>query len=715
MDTSYQLCNLEVWGGLECTINRVGDNFRDQLQYAGHYNRIDDIDRIAQLGITALRYPVLWENHQPSFANEEINWEHTSRQLEQIRAHQITLIAGLLHHGSGPAFTSLDDIYFPEKLAKYASKVAHRFPWIEYYTPINEPLTTARFSGLYGFWFPHSKSDFSFANILLNQLKGIVLSMQAIRKINPNAKLVQTEDLSKVHSTSKLRYQANFENERRWLTYDILCGKLNSNHPLWDYFISLGISKRRLQFFLENPCLPDIAGFNYYITSERYLDEKINLYPEGASGGNGQHSYADIAAVRAIKPAGLKSLLREAWNRYQLPMALTEVHMNCTREEQMRWFKEAWDHCCALKKEGLPIKAVTAWSLLGAYDWNSLLTRQENHYETGVYDITKKILRPTAVAKLVSSLAKTGSYSHPVIDEKGWWHKSYPQSKFRGSNSKTAPILIAGSTGTLGTAFIKICERRSIPYHACSHHEMDVTKPENVQEVIDKIKPWAVINATGYVKVDDAESDKEKCFKINAEAPGNLATLCNKLGIQLMTFSSDLVFDGEKQSPYLELDSVKPLNIYGQSKANGELSVLKNYPSTLIIRTSAFFGPWDQYNFAFYILNSLKDNQNCTVVKDVMVSPTYVPDLVDNALDLLIDEEKGIWHLTNDGMLTWHDFAEAVALRGGYHIKNIIPCRQQEKLWKAKRPAYSVLQSNKGIKLPSLHHAIDRFFEEKIT
>jgi dTDP-4-dehydrorhamnose reductase len=244
---------------------------------------------------------------------------------------------------------------------------------------------------------------------------------------------------------------------------------------------------------------------------------------------------------------------------------------------------------------------------------------------------------------------------------------------------------------------------------------VDITVPAQIEKVINTCKPWSIINATGYVRVDDAESDKEKCFKINAEAPGNLATITRSHSIQLMTFSSDLVFDGEKQAPYMESDSVKPLNIYGQSKAKGEFLVKNNYPSSLIIRTSAFFGPWDKYNFAFYILNSLEKKQNCSVVKDVIVSPTYVPDLVNKALDLLIDEEKGIWHLSNDGILTWLTFAEEVASRAGYKIKNILSRSQEEMDWKAKRPTYSVLESDKGIKLPSLHNAIDRFFEEKIT
>lgn len=717
MDISYPSSNPEIWGGIECTINRIGDTFRNQLNYAGYYERTNDLDLIAQLGIQALRFPVLWEAHQNISESQEINWTQTSKDLGRLRYHNITPIVGLLHHGSGPKFTNLSNEHFPEAFAKYASKVAQQFPTLEYFTPVNEPLTTARFSGLYGFWFPHDRNELSFIKMLLNQLKATVLAMKEIRKINPNAKLVQTEDLTKTHSTPLLQYQADFENKRRWLSYDILCGQLNEQRFFWHYLTGqLGIKKEELQFFIDNPCPPDIAGFNYYVTSERFLDENFKKYPLNTHGGNGIHQYADVEAVRCIKPAGLKSLLTEAWERFHIPMALTEVHLNCTREEQLRWFKEAWHQSIELRKNGVEVKAITAWSMLGAFDWNSLLTREERSYESGVFHVTGKKLRPTAVAKMVSSLAHLGKYDHPVIHEKGWWQKSYPDCEISSFNSPVStPLIIFGSNGTLGTAFQKICDRRSIPFLAFSHEQLDITDSAEIVKIIDQYKPWAIVNAAGYVRVDDAEEEMDQCFQLNAEAPGKLATICNEHSIQLMIFSSDLVFDGKKESPYLEVDSVKPLNIYGKSKVKGEKLVLKNFKSSLIIRTSAFFSPWDEYNFASYILNSLKENQTCKVVKDIMVSPTYVPDLVNHALDLLIDEEKGIWHLTNNGMLTWYDFAEQLVDRAGFMKDQLCSCYQEEVEWKAKRPGFSVLESGKGIQLPSISNALERFFEEKIN
>ena len=187
MDVPKSFNSPEIWGGIECTINRIGDDFKDQLQYSGHYERPGDIKAIADLGIKTIRYPVLWEKHQP-YKNKEINWQWTDGQLSTIRALAMRPIVGLVHHGSGPAFTNLLDPEFPYLLASYAYEVANRYPWIKYYTPVNEPLTTARFSGLYGLWYPHHKTELSFYRMLLNQLKGTVLCMKAIRSVNPSAR-----------------------------------------------------------------------------------------------------------------------------------------------------------------------------------------------------------------------------------------------------------------------------------------------------------------------------------------------------------------------------------------------------------------------------------------------------------------------------------------------------------------------------------------------
>ena len=152
---------LDLWGGHECTVNRVGDRFLDQTVLSGHETRLTDLDLFAELGVKALRYPVLWERIAPDHPDER-DWRWTDERLSRLQALNITPIAGLVHHGSGPRYTHLLDPGFSGGLASHARAVAERYPWIEDWTPVNEPLTTARFSALYGHWYPHVRDEAAF-------------------------------------------------------------------------------------------------------------------------------------------------------------------------------------------------------------------------------------------------------------------------------------------------------------------------------------------------------------------------------------------------------------------------------------------------------------------------------------------------------------------------------------------------------------------------
>jgi dTDP-4-dehydrorhamnose reductase len=723
MKRTYLNPKIEIWGGIECTYNRVNNSYFDQLSYSGHYEREHDISLFANLGIRRMRYPVLWEKLQPE-KNTVIDWSNIEKKLNQLKELGIDPIAGLVHHGSGPRYSNILEDSFPESLADYAYKVAERFPWIEYYTPINEPLTTARFSGLYGIWHPHKKDDKSFIRILINECKGTVMAMQAIRKINPEAKLIQTEDLGKTYSTPMLKYQADFENQRRWLSFDLICGKVTPVHPMWQYLINAGADKEDLFYFIKHACPPDIIGFNHYLTSERYLDENIENYPVHTHGSNFQHQYADVEAVRTnhSEVLGLRGLLHEAWNYFKIPLAVTEVHLHCTREEQLRWFKCVWTTGNELKNEGVAIEAITAWAMLGSFGWNKLLTQENGEYESGVFDVRSGVPRPTILTQIIKSYAKGQPFNHPVLSNDGWWNTDkrilYPQGAQQILPVKipavSAPLIITGKTGTLGHAFFRACTTRGFTHELLSRDELNIENLEQIEQVIRAKRPWAIINTAGFVRVDDAEAESESCFRANTTGPENLAIICRKYNVRLLTFSSDLVFNGKKLQPYLESDDVSPLNIYGLSKAKAEQAVLEIDPTSLVIRTSAFFGPWDRYNFATNVLNSLQNRLPFNAIDDVFISPTYLPDLVNIALDLLLDSECGIWNLANDSELTWADFAREIALRGSYSPKLINPISLNKMEFKAMRPSYSVLKSERGKLLPPLDNAIDRYFSDQV-
>ena len=348
-----------------------------------------------------------------------------------------------------------------------------------------------------------------------------------------------------------------------------------------------------------------------------------------------------------------------------------------------------------------------------------MLTHPNGNYENGVFDIRSPEPRPTALKKLVNSLAAGTDYEHPLLQGKGWWEREsrhiYPHSINRSAFQPelTSPVIIVGATGTLGKAFSRICQQRNIFHIALTRAELNLINPVQIAEIIEKHKPWAIINAAGFVRVDDAEIQFEDCFLSNTEGPVRLARACQQYGVKLLTFSSDLVFDGEKKEAYTEDDPVNPLNVYGASKAIAEQEVLANDPNALVIRTSAFFSPWDNYNFVYHILDFLGKKEQVKVASDVFVSPTYVPDLVNASLDLLIDDEKGIWHLVNDGTVSWSDLAKEVAFRGKYNASLLQPLPIAELGYPAVRPNFSALTSRHGLILPSLDHALNRYFSER--
>lgn len=709
---------LELWGGIECTVNRVGNRWFDQLRWSGHDVRLEDLDQIAALGIRVLRYPVLWERLAPNRL-ADIDWQWSDQRLTRLRELGIRPIVGLLHHGSGPAYTSLLDPHFPEKLAYFAGAVAKRYPWVRDFTPVNEPLTTARFSGLYGHWYPHGRSDREYVRALLNQLRGVALAMTAIREAIPGARLIQTEDCGRTFGHGRTRRQAAHEEHRRWLTWDLLTGRVDDRHPLHRFLTDAGMTSEDEACFQTSAGRPDVLGLNYYVTSDRFLDDRLDLYPSATHGGNGFLRYADLEAVRA-RPEGIaghKTHLLDAWKRYRIPVAVTEVHLGCTRDEQLRWLADAWDGAHGARRAGADVRAVTAWALLGSYNWDSLVTRDRGSYEPGAFDVRGGTPRRTAVAGAISTLAAGEAPQHPALAGTPWWRRAdrliaAAASGLDSRPADAAPLLIVGATGTLGRAFQRVCDLRGLASHLTGRQELDVTDAAGIDAIVRRLRPWAVINAAGYVRVDAAEADQESCRRVNVAGAVNLAAACRRHGVPLVTFSSDLVFDGSKYQAYVEDDALAPLNVYGATKADAERHVMEVLPSALVIRTSAFFGPWDDHNFLAVALREVDAGGVFRAPVDTVVSPTYVPELVHAALDLLIDGESGVWHLANQGAVTWFEFARVAAARSGRDAELIQPVATADVWGPAVRPPYSALTSRRACLLRPLDGALDAYLQE---
>lgn len=705
---------LELWGGVECTRNRVQSSFFDQTLFSGHDRRLDDLDRLADLGVRTVRYPVLWESAAPHL-QDSYDWSWADTRLGRLRTLGLTPIAGLVHHGSGPQGTDLLHDSFASGLADYAGALAARFPWLDAYTPVNEPLTTARFSALYGHWYPHARDALSFALALLNQCRAVVLAMEAIRRIRPEARLVQTEDLGTTYSFAELEYQAAFENDRRWLTFDLLSGRVDVHHPIGNYFLWLGIAPEELEWFQEHRCPPDIIGINHYVTSDRFLDHRLERHAACTYGGNGRDCYADVEAVRLMESGlcSVSDLLATVWNRYRRPVVATEAHLACSREDQVRWLWHIWQEAHRAHESGAEVRAVTAWSLFGAFDWDSLVTQPRGHYEPGAFDVRGPSPRKTAVGSLVQTLSRGVEPDLPYLEQPGWWQR--PERLFHAQPARKhwpgRPILVTGGGGKLAQAFGRICACRALPCRLMTRSDLEITDREAVRRAFEEIRPWAVINAAGSARIDDAEEDPSRCFQENVLGAVLLAETSADARVPLVTFSSDLVFDGCRRAPYREPDDINPLNVYGRAKAEAERRIREIDADSLILRTSALFGPWDSSNFVSKVLQAMCTGSPVALAQGT-ISPTYLPDLVHATLDLLIDRATGLWHMTNAGEVTWLEMAQATAHRSGRQAAVLDSWTVRDDASKAIRPAYSALSSGRGIHLPSWQDALDRYFRE---
>lgn len=702
---------MEMWAGFECTLNRVGDRFQDQLLPTEREMRTACLKSLPALGVTAFRYRIAWDDVSTP-------WEKVAEDLSLLTSHNIKPIIGLLHHGSGPMETSLISDNFVDGMAAHAGEVVRKLPTIEYWTPINEPLTTARFSGLYGHWYPHNRDEVSFWTALLNQTEATIAAMREIRLVNPDAKLIQTEDLGTNYATAAMSDQAAYNNQRRWMTWDLLCGLVDPDHVFYDGLAGLGF-KDQLDRIAAAPCPPDIIGVNHYLTSDRFLDHRLERYPVQNIGTNGRQEFADVEAVRVLSAPtdGLKTALSEAWERYQIPVALTECHNGCTREEQMRWVRDAWHSAQTLNASGASIVAVTIWTLMGARGWSNLLTQELVDFEGGVFDPRSGTIRPTGLAETVKALVHNMALP-AAVSGPGWWQRAdrlkFPTAPVARpvvrthNNAPEAPLLIAGITGSLGKALARAAKHRGLRIVTTSRSQMALDDRSSIEVALKKYNPWAAINATGWVKVDEAERAYDSCMSANAFGALTLAQCCEELGIPNAHFSSDLVFDGKSDMPYSEYAATSPLSVYGESKAIADAALLE-MATPLVVRTAAFFSPFDRYNFAHQLIATIKNGETFLASPDHMISPTYVPHLADIVLDLIIDRAHGLYHISNGETLNWLQFAHDISAACDINPRHIGSASAEEMGWIAPRPAQSGLRSIHGQIVPTLNQALGTF------
>jgi dTDP-4-dehydrorhamnose reductase len=264
------------------------------------------------------------------------------------------------------------------------------------WTPINEPLTTARFSTLYGVWYPNLVEDHvAFGRAVTNEALGIIAAMERIRSIVPGAQLIMTEDLQSFTAGDEgVRAYVEHKRERMFLSIELLMGRVRTGHALYPYLIGeCNVPSACLAAIAQRATPPDVAGFNYYPNSERYL----------FTGARGTENVPAASAGRGLTP---RPLLRAAYGRLGLPLAISEIHLHGDETARAGWLHARVDDACALRDEGVPIVAAGAWAAFGMIDWHSLLRERAGVTEDGIYTFARpgETPRPTAVSRALQQL-----------------------------------------------------------------------------------------------------------------------------------------------------------------------------------------------------------------------------------------------------------------------------------------------------------------------
>ena len=277
-------------------------------------------------------------------------------------------------------------------------------------------------------------------------------------------------------------------------------------------------------------------------------------------------------------------------------------------------------------------------------------------------------------------------------------------------------ILVTGANGQLGNE-MQVLARENLQhtYFFTDVQELDICDEQAVYAYVSEHKIDIIVNCAAYTAVDKAEDNVELCDKLNNIAPGYLARAAQANGAAMIQVSTDYVFDGEGTRPWEPEDERHPLNVYGQTKYEGELAVQNTLEKYFIVRISWVFGV-NGKNFIKTMLNLGKTHDHLTVVNDQFGSPTYTYDLARLLVDMVLTDKYGIYHATNEGICNWYEFACEIFRQAGMKV-DVAPVPASEYPTKAKRPENSrmskaKLTENGFVRLPSWQDALERYLKE---
>jgi len=364
--------------GIENSYPTIANGKRiDQMDKCGHYARWeDDFALVKEMGLNALRYgPAYYRTH---VAPDRFDWESADAPMQRLRELGIEVIADLCHFGVPNWLGGFQDPAFPVLFAEYARAFARRYPWVRYFTPVNEIFICANFSARKGWWNECEASDAAFVRALRNLCMAHELAVEAILGERPDAIFVQGESCEHFHAAGREAGRiADHWNAVRFLSLDLTTGR-ELAPGMAGFLNEHGVTSNDLSFFRERRAVGQRwIGLDYYPTCEHRV-------------------LASGRMQTARKGLGFRALAREYYQRYQLPLFHCET--NRVPRFALDWLREQWEDVLALRAEGVPMTGFTWYSLTDQIDWQYALREEHNHlHAVGLFDLNRKI-RPVGEA-----------------------------------------------------------------------------------------------------------------------------------------------------------------------------------------------------------------------------------------------------------------------------------------------------------------------------
>ena len=344
----------------------------DEMEKTAHYQHWEtDFQLLELLGIRYLRYgPPYYKTH---LGPGKYDWEFADATFKRMRELRIIPIVDLCHFGVPDWIGNFQNPDFPMLFAAYAKAFAERFPYLKYYTPINEIFITATFSALYGWWNERLASEESFVTALKHCCQANVMAMHAILEVQTKAVFIQSESSEFFHPANlSAQKMANFLNEKRFLSLDLTYGYPLSA-TMYQYLLANGMTQAEYRWFSDNQVNARcIMGNDYYVTNEHVV------YPDGRSEASGE-------------VFGYYVITHQYYSRYHLPIMHTET--NITTPNCVNWLYKEWANVHQLKLDGVPVVGFTWYSLLHQVDWDSALREDAgNINQLGLFDLDRNLM-----------------------------------------------------------------------------------------------------------------------------------------------------------------------------------------------------------------------------------------------------------------------------------------------------------------------------------